>query len=341
MRKPAPGVDALTRQATTLADAPIRIGVVGTGVMGTHHTRLAATLAGCELVGVYDASPASAERAAAQFGVPALPALEALCATADAIIVATPAHTHAKVAASCLQAGCHVLLEKPIATSVTEGESLVALAQRSDRVLMIGHVERFNPAVTAVLALIDPSDIFACDLQRLSTAPGRDESIDIIFDLMVHDLDLVLAFTQSTVTSVTAMGHCVHGGLIDHVTALLRFANGTTATITASAVSQERSRTARLFSRSAQFMVDFASRELEIYRQGHSSMTRDDGQRYAACTVEKLLVPNRDPLATEQDHFLQAIRQGTTPATDADAGLQALRLAHAIRQCVNEQVARR
>jgi predicted dehydrogenase len=296
-------------------------------------------LPGCDLVGIYDADPARAEAVAQQHGAQAYTSMSALCAAVDGVIVATPTVTHAEVATACLQAGCHVLLEKPIAATVEEAEALVAFSRTCDRVLMIGHVERYNPAVTAALSLVAPTELFACELQRLSTAPGRDRSADIIFDLMIHDIDLVLAFAQSPVQSIQAMGHCLRGDLIDHVTALVRFASGVTATLTASAVSQERIRRARLFGQSAQFSIDFASREVSIHRQGQSSIAQADGQYFLASQVEQLLVPNREPLAVEQDHFLHAIRTGSTPMTSAEAGLQALQLAHAIQTAVHTQLA--
>ncbi|HEY3377811.1 MAG TPA: Gfo/Idh/MocA family oxidoreductase, partial [Armatimonadota bacterium] len=211
------------------------MGVVGTGVMGGHHTRVAAMLPGCQLVGIYDANQARATEVADQFGAATFPSLDALCENVDAVIVASPTVTHAEVGAHCLQAGCHVLLEKPIAATVAEGEKLYAISQQSDRLLMIGHLERFNPAVTAVLSLISHDELFALELQRLSPTPGRDRSADIIFDLMIHDLDLLLAFTGSPIIAISAMGHYVRSDFIDHVTALLRSDKGVTATLTASA----------------------------------------------------------------------------------------------------------
>jgi virulence factor len=318
--------------------SPIRIGMIGTGVMGGHHTRVAALSKECQLTGIYDADPQRAETLARQYGVTAFRTLEEACAACDAVIIATPTVTHAQVATTCLQAGCHVLLEKPIAGDLAEAEALVAFSKTTDRVLMIGHVERFNPAVTALISLLKPDEIISCELQRLSTAPGRDRSADIIFDLMIHDLDLALAFTQSTPLVITAMGHCVRTELIDHVTALLRFENGVTTSLTASSISQERVRKARIFTQSALFSVDFASREVWIHRHGQSSLAMENGQYYLSSQVEQILVPAKEPLAVEQEHFLQAIRTGTLPTTSAEVGLAALRMAYAIQLSVHEQL---
>ncbi len=321
-----------------MQDSVIRLGMIGTGVMGGHHTRVAAMSKACQLTGIYDADPQRATALAHQYGVAAFQSLDEACTACDAVIIATPTVTHAQVATACLQAGCHVLLEKPIAGDLGEAEALVAFSKTVDRVLMIGHVERFNPAVTAVLALVKPEEIISCELQRLSTAPGRDRSADIIFDLMIHDLDLALAFTKSSALAISAMGHCVRGELIDHVTALLRFGSGVTVTLTASSISQERVRKARVFTQNALFSVDFANREVWIHRHGQSSLAMEDGQYYLTSQVEQILVPPKEPLAVEQEHFLHAIRTGTAPLTSAEVGLAALRMAYAIQLSVQDQL---
>ena len=317
---------------------PIRVGVVGTGVMGGHHARVAATLVGCQLTGVYDVNFARAEEVAAQYGAQAFRELPALCDQAEAIIVASPTVTHAEVATVCLQHGCHVLLEKPIAATVAEAEALIPVAQQCERTLMIGHIERYNPAFVTLKSLVDPAEVFDCELQRLSPVPGRDRTADIICDLMIHDLDLALALTQSTPHTLSATGHRVRCEFIDHVSAMISFANGATVRLTASAVSQERVRRGRLFTPQAQYTVDFARREVWIHRQGQSSLTRSDGQYQIMQQVEQILVPNKEPLAAEQEHFLHAIATQTCPDTAAEAGLAALRLAVAIQLAVQEQL---
>ena len=269
--------------------APIRVGVIGTGVMGGHHTRVAAMLPACQLIGIYDPNHARAEEVAVQFGVSTFPSIDALCGAVDAVIIASPTFTHAEIGASCLQAGCHVLLEKPIAGTVADGQALLETSRRSDRVLMIGHLERFNPVVTVALSLVQKNPLFAIELQRLSPNPPRDCSADIIFDLMIHDLDLTLAFCGSSVSTMAAVGHRARCNFIDHVTAILRFQNGMTATLTASAVSQERVRMGRLFSRNAQISLNLASREVWIHRHGKSSIAQADGQYYQASQVEQIL----------------------------------------------------
>jgi len=300
-----------------------RVGVVGTGVMGGHHARVAAMLPGCILTGIYDMDPACAERVAGQYQITAFPSCEDLCAAVEAVIIATPAATHAATAATCLRAGCHVLLEKPIAVTAIEAEELVALHRTTDRVLMIGHVERFNPAVATLLSVLDPDEIIAADAMRLSTTPGRDRSADVIFDLMIHDIDLALACTQSLPISVEAMGHRVNGSLIDHAAALIRFGSDATFSLTASMVSHERMRRLRVLTRAEQYTVDCATREVWVQRSG-------------ASVPEQLTVPAHDPLSREQEHFLHAIHTGSEPITGAEAGLQAVRIAEMIQMIIGE-----
>jgi predicted dehydrogenase len=285
---------------------------------------------------VYDTDAACAERIAHQYNVTAFRSCEDLCTAAKAVIIATPTATHADVAATCLQAGCHVLLEKPIAATADEAEELLALHRKTDRVLMIGNVERFNPAVTTLLSALAQEELIAAEAMRLSPTPGRDLSADVIFDLMIHDIDLALACTRSLPVGIEAMGRRVRGPLIDHAVALVRFADGVTFTLTASMVSHERTRKLRVLTRDAQFTVDCAAREAWVQRLGPSSFRGPEARPDPAALVEQLTVPARDPLAQEQEHFLDAIRTGSEPITSADIGLQAVRIAETVQACIGE-----
>lgn len=315
-----------------------RVGVVGTGVMGGHHTRVASMLPGCHLVGIYDSDASRAEHVAQQYDITAFRSCEELCAAVEAAIIATPTFTHADVTALCLQAGCHVLVEKPIAATAAEAEKLVELCGNTDRVLMVGHVERFNPAVSTLLATLEDEEIIAAEAMRLSPTAGRDRSADVIFDLMIHDIDLALACTRSLPIKVEAVGRRVRGPLIDHASALVQFAGGVTFTLTASMVSQERTRKLRVLTHTAQFTVDCASREVWVQRMGISTAQGLEANPSPAALVEQLTVPARDPLAQEQAHFLQAIRTGSEPITSAAMGLQAVRLAETIQERIGEPI---
>lgn len=317
--------------------SPIRVGIVGTGIMGGYHTRVASMSDRCQLVGIFDADAARTEKTAKQYDITAFSELAALCAAVDVVVVATPTVTHAPVAHQCLEAGCHVLLEKPIAVTVAEGELLVAAAKQHGRVLMVGLSERFNPATLALRSQVNSVDIFALDLQRCAPTPGRDQSADVIFDLMIHDLDLVLAFTQSQVTAVQATGHHAKGELIDHAVAMLRFANGATATITCSHVSPRRKRCASLLTRGPQYTVDFGTRKIDRHSYG-KLLTGADGQPQTGTLVESIEVPEGDALTQQLHFFLAATQQQPLPLNLADSGLEALRLVQTIHDLITEQL---
>jgi predicted dehydrogenase len=317
----------------------VRVGVVGTGVMGGHHARVAASLPGSALVGIYDPATERARQVAADYETTAFATLKDLCAEVEAIVVASPTVTHGEIASKCLEAGLHVLLEKPIAATVRDAQDLVALSEQVGKFLMIGHVERFNPAVMTARSMLNSAEIFDCSLQRLSTVSGRDRSVDIVLDLMIHDIDLALAFTGAAVTSVVATGHKIGGELIDHVTALLRFDNGATATLAASAVSQARVRVGHFHTPTELFTVDFASRELTIRRGGRSTLAQENVRYVTESQVEQVLVPNQEPLALEQTHFLESIRNGTQPEPNGKGGLAALRVACDVQAMVMGQLA--
>jgi len=317
----------------------VRVGVVGTGVMGGHHARVAASLPGSALVGIHDPDTQRARQVAADYETTAFATLEELCAEVEAVIVASPTMSHGETAGRCIEAGLHVMVEKPISATIAEADRLVALSQKGGTLLMVGHVERFNPAVITARNMLDPKEIFDCNLQRLSTVSGRDRSVDIVLDLMIHDIDLALAFTGAGVTAVAATGHKIRGDLIDHVTALLRFDNGATAMLAASAVSQTRVRVGNFHTRTELFTVDFASRELTIRRGGRSSLAQENVRYVTESQVEQVLVPNQEPLALEQTHFLQSIRNGTQPEPNGKDGLTALRVACDVQAMVLARLA--
>lgn len=320
------------------AAAAIRIGVIGTGVMGGNHTRIAAQSQSCQLVGIFDPNLKRANELAAQFQTQAFSSAEELCAQVDAVIVACPTNLHAQMAETCMRQGCHVLLEKPIASAMDDAQALVAFSEQCDKVLMIGHLERFNPAVIAAQAMIPPDELFDIHLQRLSPTPPRDLSADIIFDLMIHDIDLALTFAQSPIDGVLAQGHRVRGGIIDHVTALLHFASGATATLTASAVTHERVRRGQLYTPSAQYTLDLTTHEMWILRFGVSAADQTAGHATPSCQVEQIIVPDCNPLVQEQEHFIQVICSGTAPNVTAQDGLMALEIAQMVQDAVSARI---
>ncbi len=303
----------------------IRTAVVGTGHLGRHHVRILARLPGSRMVGAWDADPDRLQAVTSRHGVPALGSLEEVATAAEAVVVATPTVTHHEVAGALLGAGCHVLIEKPIAATVAEAESLVALAARRGRVLAVGHVEYHNPAVQAALSLAE--GVRYLEAQRLSPFTARSVDVDVILDLMIHDLQIAQAVARSPIAEIRAVGVPVLTDKVDLCHAWVEFASGLVANLTASRVSAERVRKLRLFARDAYFSVDYAAQSVAAAR-----LVRTGG----ASRIEPLAVEvrPREPLAAELAAFLAACRGEAPPLVDGAAATAALAAAVEIRDRV-------
>ena len=226
--------------------ARLRIGVVGVGVMGSNHARVLADMAGVTLVGVADPDRKQREMVAGALGCAAFPHVEDLLAEGvDALTIAAPTHLHLELAVACIKHGAHVLVEKPIAPSVAEGRAIIAAARHAGVSLMVGHVERFNPAVIAVEPIVNRPLFF--EVHRLGVFTPRSLDVEVIYDLMIHDLDILLALVKEPVTEVKAVGIPVLTDKVDIAHARLEFAGGAVANVTSSRVSTERVRKMRFF----------------------------------------------------------------------------------------------
>jgi predicted dehydrogenase len=297
--------------------------VIGVGHLGQHHARVLASMPGAVLTAVVDIDPDKASRVAATYGAAAHGDWRAIVEQVDAVSIAVPTTVHAEVALGCLEAGLHVLVEKPIAASVEEADAIVAAAARRGAVLAVGHTERFNPASVAGLAHVaNPRFV---EVHRLATFQERSLDIDVVFDLMIHDLDLLLATVRSPVVDLEVVGVNVLTPKADIANARLRFASGCIANLTASRISRDRVRKARFFQQDAYVSIDFAAREAEAYR-----LVRGAGRP----TIEggRLPVPDEEPLQRELEDFVEAVRYRRAPTVTGQAGRDALSLAHTIAQ---------
>jgi predicted dehydrogenase len=296
----------------------IRVGVVGVGHLGQHHARLLAAIDGVELVGVCDTDRARAAEIASKHGGRAFFDAHELLSRIDAVTIAVPTVAHVDLALPFVDAGIATLVEKPIASSVAQADRLVAAAARSGAVLATGHTERFNPAVAAALPLIkEPRFI---EIHRLGTFPERSLDIDVIFDLMIHDLDLLLTVVKSPVTSIEAVGVNVLTPKADIANARLRFESGCIANVTASRISRDRVRKARFFQRDSYVSIDYAAQELEGFRLIQA------GER-PVIQGGKLPVTNEEPLRRELEDFVRAVREKRAPGVTGRDGREALALA--------------
>jgi predicted dehydrogenase len=296
----------------------VRIGVIGVGHLGQHHARLLASMDGVELVGICDINRARADEIAGRFAAPAFGDSREFLGRVDAVTVAVPTVAHLDVALPFLQAGVATLIEKPIAPSVADADRLVEAAERGGAMLATGHTERFNPAVAAALPII--SEPRFIEIHRLGTFPERSLDIDVIFDLMIHDLDLLLSVVRSEVTDIEAVGVNVLTPKADIANARLRFASGCIANVTASRISRERVRKARFFQNDAYVSIDYAAQELEVFR------LVKNGPR-PIIHGGKVEVANEEPLRRELADFVDAVRSGRTPGVTGHDGRLALELA--------------
>lgn len=297
---------------------PVRVGVVGVGHLGQHHARLLASMDHVEFVGLSDINRGRAEEIAGKYGGRVFADARELLGQVDAVSVAVPTLAHVDVALPFLEAGVATLVEKPIAPSVQDADRLVATAERCGAMLATGHTERFNPAVEAALPLI--SEPRFIEIHRLGTFPERSLDIDVIFDLMIHDLDLLLRVVRSEVTQVEAVGVNVLTPKADIANARLRFASGCIANVTASRISRERVRKARFFQHDAYVSIDYATQELEVFR------LIKDGPR-PIIHGGKMDVSREEPLRRELEDFVDAVRRGRRPGVSGRDGRDALALA--------------
>lgn len=295
-----------------------RLAVVGVGQLGQHHARILAAMRDVELAGVVDIKPDRAREIAAKYGTAPYADAAALVGRIDGVCIATPTVSHVEVALPFIEAGAAVLVEKPLAASLADADRLVAAAAARGVMLATGHTERFNPAVAAALPHVSRPRFI--EIHRLGTFPDRSLDIDVIFDLMIHDLDVLLAVVGSEVAALEAVGVNVLTPRVDIANARLRFASGCIANVTASRISRDRVRKARFFQHDAYISIDYAAQEVEMYR-----LVPQNGR--PAIQGGRIDVATDEPLRRELADFVAAIRERRPPAVTGADGRAALALA--------------
>src|SRR3954454_21103167 len=323
-RTSIPFPNSSVRQSVN-SSMPVRLAVIGVGHLGQHHARILASMPDVSLVGVVDTQPGRAEEIGARYGVPGYADASAVIDRVDAVSVAVPTVSHVEVALPFIARGVAVLVEKPIAATVADADRLIAAADDRGVVLAAGHTERFNPAVAAALPLVSRPRFV--EVHRLGTFPERSLDIDVIFDLMIHDLDLLLAAVRAEVASIEAAGVNVLTPKTDIANVRLRFADGCIANLTASRISRERVRKARFFQADSYVSIDYAAQEVEFYR-----LMRSEWGAAGRPIIQggKLEVPQQEPLACELLDFVGAVRERRAPGVTGQAGRDALALAERV-----------
>jgi predicted dehydrogenase len=333
-------------------ESAIRVAVVGVGSFGRNHARVYHELEkqqqGVQLVAVVDANAAQAQAVAEQFGCQAFARVEDLFGLVDAASVAVPTVHHLRVASALMEAGVDVLIEKPLASSLEEAEALAAIARAKKRIVQVGHLERFNPAVQATIPIITRPMFF--EVHRLSIFTARSLDVDVVLDLMIHDIDVVLSFVKSPVTEIRAVGLPVVTNKVDIANVRLEFESGCVANLTASRISTEKVRKLRFFQPREYVSLDYGRQDVLQLRVGQDEKFSLDqllgivGEPadvpIPGVTVNKPSVKAEEPLHSELKAFLEAVRRRSTPVVSLEDGRKALAVALEILSSI-EQHSRR
>jgi predicted dehydrogenase len=309
----------------------VRLAIVGAGIMGSNHARVASRVPDVSVTHVVDADRRRGEVLAQSVGACFAPDIEALLGHVDAAVVAVPTPLHLSIGLQLMEGGIHVLMEKPIADRVEAAEQLVRAAHRAEVCLMVGHLERFNPAILELESIV--TSPIHLETTRVSAFSDR-VADGVIRDLMIHDIDLALAIMGSEPSTVSAVAQCVRSDSEDLAAALLSFPSGTTASLMASRVGQQKIRRIQVTQPDNYVQADLVRQDVTIHRVQHAEFLTNEGRRYSQSGVVEIpyLRHRGEPLSLELSHFVECVRDGACPRVPGEVGVRALRLAERIRQ---------
>jgi predicted dehydrogenase len=292
----------------------IRCGVVGTGYLGQHHARIYAALEGCELVGIVEADDARAEEICAKFECQRFDTAVALAAACDAVSVVVPTDKHCEVAVPLLQGGCHLLIEKPLCTSLVEAEEILAAAKSQGCIVQVGHIEHYNPVMGYLENAVTQPQFITAD--RLAPFNPRGTEVGVVLDLMIHDIGVILALVRSPVKHVDAVGVNVLSRSEDIANARITFENGCVANINTSRVSEKKVREIRVFQPQNYLSINFQEQSGHFLRKEGAELVR-----------EEVPIEKDEPLKLELESFAQVVKSAGKPKVGAELGKSALELA--------------
>jgi predicted dehydrogenase len=313
---------------------PLRTAVIGVGYLGRFHAQKYAQLEDCELVAVVDANPATAQKVADELKVRASSDYSAILQQVDAISIAVPTPLHYAIGCEALRRGVHVLMEKPIATTVAEARELVHLASQHRCVLQVGHLERFNPAIVAAVDRLGKPRFV--ESHRLAPFKQRGTDVSVVLDLMIHDIDLIQELVGEPIENIDAVGAKIFSGEIDIVNARIHFKGGCVANTTASRISLKQERKIRIFQDDAYLSIDMQQKILTVIRKKDEAPVDSPAQ----VAIEEESYDQGDALLAEIQAFVAAIRNSTPPVVSGEDGLRALETAIKITELVNQGAAR-
>jgi len=314
-------------------EGDLRVAVVGVGHLGQHHARIYSSLKGCRLVAVVDTDPARGREVASRHGAPCLTDLDGLEGRVDAVSLAVPTESHCEIACRLLEAGVAVLVEKPIASTLQEADRMIEAARRGGVLLGVGHTERFNPAVEALRRRVENPRFV--EAHRLGSFAPRSLDIDVVLDLMIHDIDIVLDMVGSPVRAIEAVGVNALTPRVDIANARVVFESGCVANLTASRISAAKTRKIRVFQPDSYLSCDCAGRTLDHYRIGPAG----DGGRPSIVRDQAAIDPE-EPLLRELAAFADSLRGGPAFPVSAEAGRAALEVALGVVRRIADSLAR-
>lgn len=315
-----------------MKNSPLRVGVVGVGYLGAIHARIYKRLPNVVLVGVFDTDRTVADAVAKETKCRVFDTQEEMFDAIDAVSIVVPTSLHRVVAEPFLERGVPVLLEKPVAHTLEDSEAIVASAQKSSTLLQIGHLERFNAGIVRLAAeLKNPRFL---EVHRLGQFVARATDVDVVTDLMIHDIDIVLSLVPSELRYVSAVGTCVITDHVDIANARLEFSNGAIANVTASRISAKKFRRMRIFADSAYLALNFEDQQIDIARPGETA--GPDG--FAPIITDSIAVEHRPPLDAELADFVACVMEKREPVVSGEDGLKALRVAHEVRKRIDESL---
>ena len=309
----------------------LRAGVIGVGYLGRFHARIYNDMEGVDLVGVADTDRETADRVANEYDTRAFYDPMALLDEVDVVSVVVPTSLHRKVAVPYLEKGIHMLLEKPVASTLEDARVIVEMARKHGATLQIGHLERFNAGIMALADHVNEPRFI--EAHRLGPFVERATDVDVVTDLMIHDIDIILSLVGDKLTSVSATGTPVLTDHVDIANARLEFANGAVANVTASRVSNKKFRRIRVFGRNSYRVINFVDQQLEVAYPGDIP----EGQNYPEIVYETHGITPSQPLDAELEHFIDVIRQGGEPLVTGEDGMEALRVAMLVTDLIRQR----
>ena len=310
----------------------IKVGVIGVGNLGQHHARIYAGSAKAELVGVADINPTAANTVGGLYRAKSFSDYTELLPYVDAVSVAVPTVKHFEVAKACLEAGRHVLIEKPITPSVAEAETLLKIAAAGKRIIQVGHIERFNVALQALQKVVSAPKLI--EAERIGPFTPRTADVGVVLDLMIHDIDIILDLVDSPIEKVDAIGMSLLSPFEDVASARLQFKNGCVANMTVSRASRQKRRSMTVFQKDLYVVMDYMSQDITIYRKDISQGHTDDPQSHII--VEEVALVHDEPLRLQLEHFLDCVQVGDEPVVSGYHGKQALEVALTILKKIHK-----